>query len=74
MITSLISFYNAVSQIEARLGVSRGKAQSMLRQACASGEIRSEKEPYSVVDGWEARSAGPPEPIEPSKFSAFQPL
>jgi hypothetical protein len=64
----MINFYEAVSQIKARLGISDGKAESMLRQACASGEIRSQKEPYTVMDGWQAVSAGPPEVIEPREW------
>jgi hypothetical protein len=63
----MIRFWEAVDEIKSRRGVSDGKAQSMLRQACASGEIRSEKEPYSVR-GLQTRSEGPPEPIEPSEW------
>ena len=64
----MIQFHEAVSQIKARLGVSRGKAEAMVRQACASpGVIRSEKEPYSMV-GSQPQGEGPPEPIEPSEW------
>src|SRR5947209_8060317 len=63
----LISFHDAVTKITRELGISYGKAQSMLRQACAVGEIRSHKEPYSIVDN-EPQGEGPPERIEPSEW------
>jgi hypothetical protein len=62
-----LSFYSAAQEIERIKGVSPGKAQSMLRQACASGEVRSVKEPYVTVHQ-EAEGQGPPQRIEPSEW------
>jgi len=56
-----------VVEIKAKLGVSLGKAQSTLRQLCASGEVRSQKEPYVIVDH-EAQGQAPPQRIEPSEW------
>jgi hypothetical protein len=60
-------FHRAVEDIVHECGVSVGKAQSMLRAACASGVIQSEKEPYTVVGG-EALGEGPPTLIQPSEW------
>jgi hypothetical protein len=62
-----LSFYEATREIEGKLGVSPGKAQSMLRQACASGEVRSQKEPYVIV-GHEPQGQAPSQRIEPSEW------
>jgi hypothetical protein len=62
-----LSFHSAAQEIERIKGVSRGKAQSMLRQACASGEVRSVKEPYVIVHH-EAERQAPPQRIEPSEW------
>jgi hypothetical protein len=62
-----LSFHSAAQEIERIKGVSRGKAQSMLRQACASGEVRSVKEPYVIVHQ-EAEKQAPPQRIEPSEW------
>jgi hypothetical protein len=62
-----LPFQFAVDKIKAALGVSRGKAQSILRQVCSTGEIRSQKQPYSIVNRewhWE----GPPELIAPHEW------
>jgi hypothetical protein len=62
-----LSFHSAAQEIERIKGVSRGKAQSILRQLCATGEVRSVKEPYSIVNN-EPQGEGPPERIEPSEW------
>lgn len=62
-----LPFYEAAKEIEHKLEVSAGKAQSILRQLCASGEARSQKEPYVIV-GHEPEWQGPPERIEPSEW------
>jgi hypothetical protein len=62
-----LSFYEAVNEIVRDLRVSRGEAEAMLRQACASGKIVSRKEPYSIVNG-ERQGEGPPKLIEPSEW------
>jgi hypothetical protein len=62
-----LNFHYAANEIKAKLGVSIGKAQSQLRQLCANGEIRSQKQPYVVVYH-EAQMQGPPERIEPSEW------
>ena len=41
------SFYSAAQEIERRFGLSPGAAQAKLRELCASGEVRSVKQPYS---------------------------
>jgi hypothetical protein len=65
----LLDFHYAVMGIRAKLGGSLGKAQSVLRQLCASGEVRSQKQPHNTsfrdeFIQWE----GPPEDIEPSEW------
>ena len=62
-----LDFHYAANEIKAKLGVSLGKAQAMLRQVCATGEVRSQKQPYITV-GHEAEGQGPPERIEPSEW------
>jgi hypothetical protein len=62
-----LSFYFAVEEIERRRGISRGAAQRTLREWCASGDIRSWKQPYSLVRG-EPQEEGPWERIEPSEW------
>jgi len=42
------SFDDAVRHIERELGVSTGKAQMILRQLCAAGEVQSKK--YRMVE------------------------
>jgi hypothetical protein len=60
-------FHEAVNEIKHQLRVSPGEAQVKLRQLCASGKIRSQKEPYSIINGrWQ--DEGPPEGIEPSEW------
>jgi len=67
----MIQFWEAVAEIKARRGVSRGKAEAMLRQACASEVIYSDKQPYMMV-GAEPQAQGPPEPIEPREWHEHQ--
>ena len=62
-----VNFYFAVKQIERRLSMSVGAAQAKLREFCASGVVRSWKEPYSMV-GVEPQGEGPWEQIEPSEW------
>ena len=62
-----LTFYEAAIEVKRDLGVSRGEAEATLRQLCASGKIRSQKQPYSIVNG-EWHGEGPPEPIEPSEW------
>ena len=58
-----LSFYEAVNEIKRELGVSRGKAEAMLRHVCSTGEIRSQKQPYAMINR-EPDPQGPPERIE----------
>jgi hypothetical protein len=62
-----LSFYEAVKEIEIKFHVSPGKAQSFLRQICATGEVRSQKQPYVIVHQ-EAEGQAPPQRIEPSEW------
>jgi hypothetical protein len=62
---SWLSFYIAVNEIEQRLGVSGGVASRKLRDACASGDVRSQRQPYNPATGIDE---GPPEPIKPSDW------
>jgi hypothetical protein len=65
----LLNFHFATKEIRAKLAVSLGKAQSMLRQRCASGEIRSQKQPHTTSPHHEfLQTEGPPERIEPSEW------
>jgi hypothetical protein len=68
-----LNFHFAAKEIKAKLGVSLGKAQAMLRQLCASpGEVRCRKQPYILVNqgtvNEEPAGQGPPELIEPSEW------
>ena len=64
-----LNFYFAANEIEQRLGVSGGEARRMLRQACASGAVRSQRQPYNPSTGIEE---GPPEPAKPSDWMHHQ--
>jgi hypothetical protein len=64
-----LDFYNAADQIVWRLAVSEGVAQTMLREACASGVIRSQREPYDPVT---KEGQAPPEFVKPSEWSKDQ--
>ena len=57
------SFDDAVRHIERELGVSTGKAQMILRQLCAAGEVQSKK--YRMVESkdGEEQLPTPPERI-----------
>jgi hypothetical protein len=61
-----LSFYIATNEVEQRLGVSGGVARRMLRDACASGDVRSQRQPYNPATGIDE---GPPEPVKPSDWS-----
>src|SRR5262245_45617697 len=66
-----LNFYVAAKDIEARLGVSLGRAKAMLRQACAS-EVRSQKQPCTTINRGTINERleyeGPPQPIKPSEW------
>jgi hypothetical protein len=64
-----LHFRLAVGEIMECLGVSAGAAQTMLRDACASGEVRSQREPYNPVTG---QGQAPPELIKPSEWAKDQ--
>jgi hypothetical protein len=64
-----LNFYNAADQIVWRLAVSEGVGQTMLREACASGVIRSQREPYDPVT---KEGQAPPEFVKPSEWSKDQ--
>jgi hypothetical protein len=63
-----LNFHYAVMEIKAKLGVSIGKAQSILRQLCGSGEVRSQKQPYTTTVLDEFQGGGPPQKIEPCEW------
>jgi hypothetical protein len=62
-----LSFYTATHEMEQRFGMSRGAAQRTLRELCRSGEVRSQKQPYTMVNS-EPQPEGPTERIEPSEW------
>jgi hypothetical protein len=66
-----IGFYLAAEEIRGRLGLSRGAAEKKLRELCASGEVRSWKQPYTIVRG-EPQGEGPPERIVPSEWRTVE--
>jgi hypothetical protein len=61
-----LNFYFAANEIEQRLGVSGGMAMRMLRQACASGDVRSRRQPCNPATGVDE---GPHEPVKPSDWT-----
>ena len=61
-----LNFYFAANEIEQRLGVSGGMAMRMLRQACASGDVRSRRQPCNPATGIDE---GPHEPVKPSDWT-----
>lgn len=63
-----LNFHYAVLEIKAKLGVSIGKAQSILRQLCGSGEVQSQKQPYTTTVLDEFQGEGPPQKIEPCEW------
>jgi hypothetical protein len=64
-----LDFSLAADEVEKQLGVSGGEARRMLRQACASGAVRSQRQPYNPSTGIEE---GPPEPAKPSDWNHDQ--
>lgn len=62
-----LPFHSAVREIKRSLRMSQGAAQAKLRELCASGWVRSQKEPYSF-DGLQPQGEGPPVLIEPSEW------
>jgi len=64
-----LNFYFAANEIEQRLGVSGGMAMRMLRDACVSGDVRSQRQPFNPATGIDE---GPPEPIKPSDWTNTQ--
>ena len=73
-----ISFSFANDLVARRLGLSRGAAQAKLRELCASGVVRSWKEPYSnstdnfLKTGEWIQVEGPEERIEPSEWRSHE--
>jgi hypothetical protein len=61
-----LNFHDATKEVRKKLGVSVGKAQAMLREACASGDVRSQREPYDPATG---QGQAPPERIKPMQWS-----
>jgi hypothetical protein len=61
-----LSFDFAANEIGQRLGVSGGVARRMLRNVCASGDVRSQRQPFNPATGIDE---GPPEPIKPSDWT-----
>jgi len=62
-----LTFFEAAREIKRGLRMSPGAAQAKLRELCASGSVRSKKEPYSFVAG-QPEGEGPPVLIEPSEW------
>jgi hypothetical protein len=62
-----IAFLFAVREIERRLGLPPGAAESKLREWCASGDVRSWSRPYSWVNG-RPQEEGDRERVEPSAW------
>jgi hypothetical protein len=62
-----LPFHSAVREIKRCLRMSPGAAQAKLRELCASGSVRSQKEPYSFV-ARQPQGEGPPVLIEPSEW------
>ena len=62
-----LDFHEAARDVERRLRMSPGEAQAKLRELCASGAVRSWKEPYSLV-ARQPQGEGPSKRIEPSEW------
>jgi len=63
----LLPFQYAAQEIERRLGLTPGAAQSKLREFCAGGIVRSWKQPYS--EAWnKIELEGPQERIVPVEW------
>ena len=62
-----LDFHEAAREVERRFRMSPGAAQAKLRELCASGAVRSWKEPYSFV-ACQPQGEGPPVHIEPSEW------
>jgi hypothetical protein len=60
-----LNFYDAAKEVRKKLGVSVGKAQTMLREVCAKGDIRTQREPYNPATG---QGQAPPERVKPSQW------
>jgi hypothetical protein len=60
-----LNFYAAAKEVRKRVGVSSGKAQAMLREACAKGDLRSRREPFDPATG---QGQAPPELVKPSQW------
>jgi hypothetical protein len=60
-----LNFYHAAEEVQQRLRVSVGVARRMLRDACATGDVRSQREPYDPKTG---AGEGPPELVKPSDW------
>jgi hypothetical protein len=66
-----LDFYTAAQEIQQRLGMSRGGAQKTLRELCGTGEVRSQKQPYTMVNR-EPQTEGPTERIQPSEWRGLE--
>ena len=62
-----LAFLFGAQRIERSLGMTPGAAETKLRELCASGEVRSWREPYSMLKG-EPQGEGPSEIIELSEW------
>ena len=62
-----LDFHEAANEIKRSLRMSPGAAQARLREICASGGVRSQKEPYSFA-ARQPQGEGPPVRIEPSEW------
>lgn len=62
-----LNFHDAAKEVRKKLGVSGGKAQATLREACGKGDVRSRGEPYDPATG---QGQAPPELIRPSQWKA----
>ena len=60
-----LNFYHAAEEVQRRLRVSVGVARRMLRDACATGDVMSQREPYDPKTG---AGEGPPELVKPSDW------
>jgi hypothetical protein len=67
-----IDFHFAVGEARKRLGLSRGAAEKKLQDACASREIRTWKEPYSLTARGEPQGEGPPVFVPAAEWRATE--
>jgi hypothetical protein len=63
-----LNFHEAADEIRERLGVSVGISQRMLREVCATGDIRSWRQPYDPATGQPQTEY---EPVRPSQWRQY---